>query len=296
MSSLANSSFLVSMTTSLVPWLLALLSMACLLSAAGLWWWRRQHPKKQVLPVEWELNPRPVFNSDERRVYRHLRDALPQHIVLSKLPLVRFSQAADPKQVRYWYELLGGSSVAFAVCSTNGRVLLAIDLEGEGMTSRRSMQIKHAALAACKVRYLRCSADRLPSVPELRSLVPAIPQPVGSAMAHTAGVGSGHANLDNAYASGPVPLEQATPALHQASESLANTVASRRRERSALWQDSGFMQDSFFVADPDSRRGGLTAQVGFDRLDAARSSSRMAPLPDDVGGIVIDTPVSPLRH
>jgi adenylylsulfate kinase-like enzyme len=60
------------------------------------------------------------------------------------------------------------------------------------------------------------------------------------------------------------------------------------------------MQDSFFVADPDSRRGGLAAQGGldrgFDRLDAARSSSRMAPLPDDVGGIVIDTPVSPLRH
>jgi Protein of unknown function (DUF2726) len=287
------------MTTSLVPWLLALLSIACLMSAAGLWWWRRQHPKKQALPIEWELNPRPVFNSDERRVYRHLRDALPQHIVLSKLPLVRFSQAADPKQVRYWYELLGGSSVAFAVCSTNGRVLLAIDLEGEGMTSRRSMQIKHAALAACKVRYLRCSADRLPSVPELRSLVPAMPMAVGGVMAPggvAGGAGSGHANFDNAYASGPMPLDQAMPALHQASESLANAVASRRRERSALWQDSGFMQDSFFVAESDSRRGSITAQGGFDQLDAARSSSRMAPLPDDVGGIVIDTPVSPLRH
>jgi hypothetical protein len=284
------------MSSSLVPWLLASLSLACLLGALGLWWWRRQYPKKQALPDEWELNPRPVFNSDERRVYRHLRDALPQHIVLSKLPLVRFSQAADPKQVRYWYELLGGSSVAFAVCSTNGRVLLAIDLEGEGMTSRRSMQIKHAALAACKVRYLRCSADRLPSVPELRSLVPALPQPIGGVGAYVGATPSGHANLDNAYASGPMPLEQATPALHQASESLANTVASRRRERSALWQDSGFMQDSFFVADPDSRRAGLGAHSGFDRLDALRTSSRMAPLPDDVGGIVIDTPVSPLRH
>jgi hypothetical protein len=300
MSSLANSSFFVPpMSTSLIPWLLAGLSMVCLLSALGLWWWRRQYPKKQALPDEWELNPRPVFNSDERRVYRHLRDALPQHIVLSKLPLVRFSQAADPKQVRYWYELLGGSNVAFAVCSTNGRVLLAIDIEGEGMTSRRSMQIKHAALAACKVRYLRCSADRLPSVPELRSLVPAIPQATGpamAAMAFASAAGTGHANLDNAYASVPMPLEQAKPALHQASESLANTVATRRRERSALWQDSGFMQDSFFVADPDRPPRRLSAHSGFDRLDAARASSRMAPLPDDVGGIVIDTPVSPLRH
>jgi Protein of unknown function (DUF2726) len=282
------------MSSTLVPWLLATLSIACLLGAVGLWWWRRQHPKKPALPSEWELNPRPVFNSDERRVYRHLRDALPQHVVLSKLPLVRFSQAADPRQVRYWYELLGGASVAFAVCSTNGRVLLAIDLEGEGMTSRRSMQIKHAALAACKVRYLRCSADRLPSVPELRSLVPAIPQ-AASAGGH-AGSGRGHANLDNAYGSGAMPLDQSAPALHQASENLANVVASRRRERSALWQDSGFMQDSFFVANPESRHGSLSAHSGFDRLDAARTSSRMAPLPDDVGGIVIDTPVSPLRH
>ena len=51
--------------------------------------------------------PRPVFSTDERRVYRLLREALPHHIVLSKLPLVRFCQPTDPAQVRYWFDLLG---------------------------------------------------------------------------------------------------------------------------------------------------------------------------------------------
>ena len=57
-----------------------------------------------------------------------LREALPHHIVLSKLPLVRFCQPNDPQQVRFWYELLGSLNVTFAVCSANGRVLAAIDL------------------------------------------------------------------------------------------------------------------------------------------------------------------------
>jgi Protein of unknown function (DUF2726) len=270
----------------LLPWTLAALFVVCLLGAGALWLWRKRHTKKLALPQEWELNPRPVFNSDERRVYRHLRDALPQHVVLSKLPLVRFSQASDPRQVRYWYELLGNISVAFAVCSPNGRVLLAIDLEGEGTTSRRSMQIKHAALAACKVRYLRCTAERLPSVPELQALVPTIPTALVSASALAAMSRDEHANQRNAYASGATPPEPMPPAVHRARENLSSTVASRRRQLGALWQDSGFMQDNFYVTDSPAGPGS-----GFDRLDAGQ-----APLPDDVGGIVIDTPVSPLRH
>ena len=48
------------------------------------------------LPTDWALTGRPVFSDDERRVYRQLREALPHHIVLSKLPLVRFCQPEGP--------------------------------------------------------------------------------------------------------------------------------------------------------------------------------------------------------
>jgi hypothetical protein len=43
--------------------------------------------------------------------------------------------------------------------------------------------------------------------------------------------------------------------LHQARDTLANTVATRRTERSSLWQDSTLFQDSFFA--PDSQRDSM---------------------------------------
>ena len=156
----------------LILWIIALATLAL---CAGLlaWWWARARTQRPLpLPADWTLTARPVFSTDERRVYRQLREALPHHIVLSKLPLVRFSQPTDPEQVRYWYDLLGAIHVTFAICSANGRVLAAIDLDTDRGNSRRVLQIKQSVLAACRVRYLRCPVDHLPSIPELQLLVP----------------------------------------------------------------------------------------------------------------------------
>jgi hypothetical protein len=144
---------------------------------------------------------------------------------------VRFCQPTDPNEVRYWFDLLGTSHVTFAVCSANGRVLAALDLDTDRGNSRRLMQIKQSVLSACRVRYLRCPVDQLPSVAELQLLVPS----------------------SNAPARGPQPAPAPTPNLNQARDSLAHTVASRRAQRTALWQDSTVFQDSFFA--PDSRDG-----------------------------------------
>jgi hypothetical protein len=255
-----------------LPWILASLSVALLLGAGVLWLLRRRPPQQRPLPTEWTLTARPVFSTDERRIYRQLREALPHHIVLSKLPLVRFCQPTDPQEVRFWYELLGSSNVTFAVCSANGRVLAAIDLDNERGSERasyrRSLQIKQSVLAACKVRYLRCPADHLPSIPELQLLVP-----------HS-----------GAAARGPQP---APTSVNQARDSLSSTVASRRRERTTLWQDSGFMQDSFFGVDGRD----LNTPSGFGSL---RSGVMVREVPggpfDDGGGVVVDTPTTPLRH
>jgi hypothetical protein len=220
-----------------IPWiatvgafaLLAFTVLAVAVLAVGIWIIRR--PKRlPPLPTEWALSARPVFSADERRVYKLLREALPHHIVLSKLPLVRFSQPSDPAQVRFWYDLLGAINVTFAVCSANGRVLAAIDLDTDRGNSRRVLQIKQSVLGACRIRYLRCPVDNLPSAAELQLLVP-------SSTAATARV--------------PQPGGAPPRDLHEARDSLASTVATRRAQRSALWQDSSLFQDSFFA--PDSR-------------------------------------------
>ncbi len=218
-----------------IPWIIALAALLLLVALGVIWWLRVRTSKPAPLPTEWTLSARPVFNNDERRVYRQLREALPHHIVLSKLPLVRFSQPTDPQQVRYWYELLGAIHVTFAICSANGRVLAAIDLDTDRGNSRRVLQIKQSVLAACRVRYLRCPIDHLPSVPELQLLVP-----------HS-----------TAAARGP----QAAPSLATAGDASVGSVAPRRRERSALWQDSSFFQDSFFGAESRSDSG-LSSEFG----------------------------------
>jgi hypothetical protein len=215
-----------SVSEPLLPWILASLSAVLLFAAGVLAWMRQRKSQKRDLPTEWALTPRPVFNADERRVYRQLREALPHHIVLSKLPLVRFCQPTDPQQVRYWYELLGAIHVTFAICSANGRVLAAIDLDTERSGGRRSVQIKQAVLGACRVRYLRCPVDHLPSLPELQLLVP----------------------QTTAASRGPQAARPVAPA----------AGATSPRRRATLWQDSGFFQDSFFGPDGRSETGTIS--------------------------------------
>jgi hypothetical protein len=247
-----------------LSWAIALGCLALVVVVLLFMLLRGRKPKPKPLPVEWALTGRPVFSTDERRIYRLLREALPHHIILSKLPLVRFCQPTDPSEARYWHDLLGGAHVTFAVCSANGRVLASIDLEAERGMSHRIQQIKQSVLSACRVRYLRCPADHLPSVAELQLLVP-----------HS-----------GAASRAPQPMPPHT--LQGARDTLANTVAHRRAERTALWQDSTLFQDSFFA--PDSR------------LDAF-TSSEFAPLSDrpsshaggeDIGGVVVDGP--PAHH
>jgi hypothetical protein len=260
-----------------LPWIVLLALLLTGLAALAFWALRPRRPiSVGPLPTEWALTARPVFSADERRVYRLLREALPHHIVLSKLPLVRFCQPTDSNEVRYWYDLLGTNHVAFAICSANGRVLAAVDLDTERGHSRRIMQIKQAVLGACRVRYLRCTPDRLPTVAELQLLLPQ------------------HANT----ARGPHPAPAPGHRLHEARDSLASAVANRRAERTALWQDSTFSQDSFFG--PDSRFDGASefGSLGGGAMPSGRqpgepgetAAERSAN--DDVGGVFIDPPRS----
>lgn len=260
-----------------LPWILATLSAVLFLAAAIVWRLDRRPSQQQKLPAEWGLSARPVFSADERRAYRQLREALPHHVVLAKLPLVRFCQPVDPQEVRYWYELLGSVHVSFAICSANGRVLAAIDLESDHNSSRRSAQIKQAVLAACRVRYLRCVPEHMPSIPELQLLVP---------QATTAARGPQAATAGEAWRL----YDPAQP-------------AARRREFATLWKDSASMEDGFLGADRKAPAAGGVASGDGARaghLGAARAPGRPmnwdADIPgdEDIGGVVIETPSAPV--
>ena len=273
-----------------LPWITAVVAISLLGVVLFSWAWLSGRKKRVApLPTEWALSARPVFSTDERRVYKLLREALPHHVILSKLPLVRFCQPNDPGEVRYWYELLGSINVTFAVCSANGRVLAAIDLDNDRNNSRRVLQIKQSVLGACRVRYLRCPIDNLPSAGELQLLVPASTAGGRASTGHTA----------------PTDLDEAR-------DSLASTVASRRAQRTALWQDSSRFQDSFFA--PDSRQDGFSVSeypslppAALAAAAAARTGTHSRPGPldgldapgrdgDEGGAVVVDPEAAPLSR
>lgn len=254
-----------------LPWLIATAAVSVLTVLAAFWLLRhnrQSQPDPSALPVEWDLLPRPVFTADERRLFRLLCDALPHHMVLAKLPLVRFCQPSDARRVRYWYTLLGATHVGFAVCSANGRVLAAIDLSYDrGGLPARATRIKQSVLGACRVRYLRCPADHLPSIPELQLLVP---QSVGASR-------------------GPQPAQgqkttSGTSAMPGAQPS-AGQPPSRRRQRSTLWQESTAFSDSFFSNE-------RSFETGHGELSPSGGGAEPGPAIVDHG----KTPSPPPRH
>jgi hypothetical protein len=241
--------------TPTLAWILVLVT-ACSVGALSYVLLDRRRKSEPLLPGEWSLTPRPVFNAHERRLHRQLREALPQQVVLAKLPLVRFCHPTDPTRVRFWFDLLGAIHVSFAVCTPDGRVLAAIDIDEGRSPARRSVQIKQAVLAACHIRYVRYAADHTPSVPELQLLVPA------------------------AAAHGPVPAA----ALARSGRRAAGTTGAagaeglEQRLRPDHWPDSAHLKDSMF---------------GRDSVISGFSHSLPSVLPER-GGEVVDTP--PTRH
>lgn len=96
---------------------------------------RRRPASKREWPRRWNLNARPIFTTDERLLFKELRAALPNHVVLAKLNLLRFCQAADEFEARAWYDRLHTLHVSFAVCTPNGSVVSVIDIESPSKAS-----------------------------------------------------------------------------------------------------------------------------------------------------------------
>lgn len=219
----------------LPTWSLLPIVLALLLLGYGLGRWAASRRGRRPLPGDWPLMGRPVLNTEERRALRMLREALPQHIVLAKLPLVRLCQPRDAQRAAYWYELLGSLHISFAVCSANGRVLAVVDLDSESNSSRRALAIKRAVLDACRIRFLHCTPQTLPGPAELQLLLPA-----------------------QGSVARAVPMSPQAAHLQSARSTLSDTVKARRASRSALWSDSGLPPDSFFA--PDSRLDGPVSE------------------------------------
>jgi hypothetical protein len=239
--------------------LLPLLALA--LGFAAGWGWRtRRQRQAKGWPRDFKLNARPVFTTEERLLFRELKAALPQHVVLAKLNLLRFCQTANEHQARWWFDRLHALTVTFAVCTPNGAVISVIDLDArQRSTSERGQRLKEAVLEACRIRYIRCQPGHWPRPALLAQWA------LGGPLAASAAMSPNAARAPSGAAAHAASGAPASPLVAARAE-LAQKLHQRRAERASRFQDSGFASDSFFALD--------------SRFDEAAANSAPAPFID----------------
>jgi len=244
------------LTTSL---LIAGPTLALLAGGAAVHWWHtRKQRSAQAWPTAFSLTARPLFTTEERLLFRELQAALPQHVVLAKVNLLRFCHATRETEARLWFERLHPLNVSFVVCTPHGTVISAIDLEAPNRpTSGRTLRLKESVLDACRVRYLRVPSGQRLDPHALAQLALGAQQYAGTTgMAHG---GPTSTPGGSASASGPLsPLAQARAELaqklqHRRTERAQRNSANRTRHETgyaeSTFGDSFFAMDSRFDAD-----------------------------------------------
>lgn len=210
--------------------------------AVGHWWHNAHQSEVRDWPRAFNLHARPLFTTEERLMFRELKLALPNHVVLAKLNLLRFCQADRESEARVWFDRLHTLNVSFAVCTPNGTVVSVIDLDTPNRAiSARSQRVKAAALDACRIRYLRCQVGQRPDSAILAQ-----------------------------WALGATPSAEVvgTSPLVQARAELAQKLNRRREERATRQKDSTFADsgfaDSFFAFDAPRDTAANSAAVPLD--------------------------------
>jgi hypothetical protein len=156
---------------SLSGWYEMLLSFFIgVLVGAGLLFWRHKHLERQrrTIPSQWPLKPRPLVNSQERRVWIWLTKVMFDQQIVIKLPVTRFTTPVQREEARHWYKLLNGVYCTFTICSQDGRVIGCVDVPGPNGLSMSNQTLKHSLLDQCNIHYWVIDPDNLPHLSQIR--------------------------------------------------------------------------------------------------------------------------------
>ncbi|QTD46907.1 DUF2726 domain-containing protein [Ottowia testudinis] len=135
------------------------------------------HTTKRRLPAQWPINPRPLVNSGERRVWHWLQATFAQHHVMVKLPVTRFTMPRESDEGEEWFGLLSGVYCTFTVCDDRGQVVGCVDVMGPRGLSRGNRQLKQTLLSQCGIGYWVVSPESPPDPDQLRADFVGTPAP-----------------------------------------------------------------------------------------------------------------------
>ena len=151
---------------------LALVAGAVLGAVLYAVWLRQQSNASLRLPDRWPLAARVVVTNQEHEVLTWLRATFHEHLVMVKLPVLRFTMPVDKEKNgggTHWQELLGGVYCTFTVCTTNGNVLGCVDVNGKRGMSKANRNLKESLLSDCHIAYTVVSSKALPKGSAMRA-------------------------------------------------------------------------------------------------------------------------------
>ncbi|MEC5213342.1 hypothetical protein RCH06_001888 [Polaromonas sp. CG_9.5] len=160
--------------------LLAGSALGALLCAA---WLRRKTKIKPRLPDHWPLRARKIVSGHEKKVWVWLRSCFPDHIVMVKVPILRFTMLHDTYNAsinantladsraksEHWLELLEGIYTTFTISTAGGTIIGCVDVSGKPTFTKGSHELKETLLLDCGIAYIVVSAEKLPTAVSMRS-------------------------------------------------------------------------------------------------------------------------------
>ena len=146
------------------------------------WWLHHKSNARQRPPAQWPMRARRLLTGNEDKVWRWLGNSFRDHVVLVKIPVLRFttfldtektSSAATKAETRAerarWSELLNGIYTTFTVCTTDGKVVGCVDVSGKPTLTIGNRELKETLLSDCGIVYIVVNESSLPSASNMRT-------------------------------------------------------------------------------------------------------------------------------
>lgn len=124
---------------------------------------------KRRIPRKWPLAVRSMVNSRERLVWRWLMRSFPEHHVMVKQPVTRYTMPQVKQEGQHWFDILSGVYCTFSVANADGYVIGCVDVPGVQGLSLSNQTLKHTLLTQCSIRYWVVDPEHLPSVTTIRA-------------------------------------------------------------------------------------------------------------------------------
>ena len=144
------------------------------LLGAGLyaWWLRARRVPDPLVPDKWPLTARSLLTSQERAGLKWLTATFDDHLVMVKVPVLRFTVPTHKKQestAERWQELLNGVYCTYTVCTPQGKVVGCVDLPGKHGLSQATRALKEKLLSDCGLAYTVVLVADLPKSTAMRA-------------------------------------------------------------------------------------------------------------------------------